>query len=134
MTGTLATIRTGPSDREDGRDGRIGAACSAGEVSAGEVMHTPDDSAGQSDLPAPTPREVEDHEDGHRRVDESELADEHSGRDEAPDRPASLAVHRPTGRTSCRSYLAVVVAGVIDVRALRNRRLSEARTGLARSV
>jgi hypothetical protein len=41
----------------------------------------PDDGAGNGDLPAPTPREIENHEEGDRRIDE--CADPHAGCDEA---------------------------------------------------
>src|SRR5262249_36586565 len=37
-----------------------------------------DDGARQRDLPAPTPRQVQNHEEGHRRIDER--ADAHAGR------------------------------------------------------
>src|SRR5579863_3020075 len=40
----------------------------------------PYDGAGQRDLPAPTPREVENHEESRRRIDER--ADAHAGRNE----------------------------------------------------
>jgi hypothetical protein len=38
--------------------------------------------AGQGDLPAPTPREVEDHKEGHRRIGKKR-ADPHARRDKA---------------------------------------------------
>lgn len=40
----------------------------------------PDDGAGQRDLPAPTPREPENREEGHRRIDKR--ADPHTARNE----------------------------------------------------
>src|SRR5215467_1005471 len=43
---------------------------------------SPDGGARQSDLPAPTPREVEDYEEGHRGIDEKRADPVHSGGNE----------------------------------------------------